>query len=150
MSTYFKTAAVLWIAGFLTAGCIVYVPAGSQQDAPPPVVEEPVVTGPGVVLIDVEPPPEERVYVYDPGFPPGVYFYGDYYWYNGYRYPRDVFVDRYVAVNVRENRFIDVEENRRMGQRIEVQHRQDYAANRGIHRGQTPAIHREPERRARQ
>jgi hypothetical protein len=117
----------------LSQGCVVYTQPAS-------VAAQPVVTGPGVEAIEVEPPPADRVYVYDPGFPPGCYFYDGYYWYDGYRYPHDVFVNDYVVANVREHRFIDVEENRRTGARIEVEHRQQYAQNHGIRRG--PAEHR--------
>ena len=89
----------------LMGGCTVY------QSSPPPPPSSPVVDG-GVVIVD-EPPPEERVYYYDPGYPPGTYYYNGYYYYGGYRYERDVFVTRYVNVNVRENRYVNVEDNRR-------------------------------------
>ena len=110
-------------------GCIV-VPARPE---PSPVVVGPVVSGPGVEVIDVEPAPVDRVYIYDPGYPPGCYFYNNYYWYNGYRYPHDVFVREYVTVNVRERRFVDVNENRRSAVIIQDRHRTEYAANHGVH-----------------
>jgi len=116
-------------AALLPAGCIV------ETDAPPPppavvMVDGPVVDDPSVVLIDVEPAPPDRVYVYDPGFPPGTYFYGGFYYYGGYRYPHDVFINRYVVVNVREHRFADPGENRRAAAPIIQQHRAQYAARR--------------------
>jgi hypothetical protein len=94
-------------------------------------VETAVVAGPGVEVIEVEPAPMDRVYVYEVGYPPGCYVYGDYYYYNGYRYPHDVFVRQVVTVNIRENRYVNVEENRRAGVRIEEQHRQEFAVNHG-------------------
>lgn len=94
-------------------------------------VEGPVLEGPGVVAIDVEPAPDERVYVYDAGFPPGVYLVGGYYWYGGYRYDHDVFVNGYVAANIREHRYADVAENRRAGVVIEQQHRAEFAKTGG-------------------
>lgn len=129
------TAACLGV-GFLSAGCTVYrepAPAnsyGSTYDQPAD--EGPVVDGPGVVVIETEPPPAERVYVYDPGYPPGVYFYNNYYWYNGYRYDRDVFRDRYVERNIREHRYEDARQNREEGHRFEEQHRQEYARTGGV------------------
>lgn len=110
------------------AGCVVYT-----RPAPAPVVVEegPVVQGPGVEVIEVEPPPAERVYIYDPGYPPGVYYYNNCYWYHGYRYERDVFVTRYVDVNVRERRYVNVEENRAEGRRFEQMHREEYARTEG-------------------
>jgi hypothetical protein len=144
MSKFSNNIVLSCLAGLFLAGCVVYVP---QPQPTSVAVDQPVITDPGVVAIDVEPPPDDRVYVYDPGFPPGVYFYNDYYWYNGYRYPHDVFINRYVTVNVRENRFINVDENRRLGQRIEVEHRQDFAANHGVHRGHAPAADQHPEHR---
>lgn len=120
---------------FAPPGCVVrtYEPYRPVRETvvAEPVVEGPVIDAPGVEVVQVEPPPEERVYVYDPGYPPGVYFYNNYYWYGGYRYPRDVFINRYVAVNVREHRYINVEENRRLGRQIEIRHRTEFAANRG-------------------
>jgi hypothetical protein len=113
----------------------VYRPAPAPQPevvVAAPVVAGPVFEAPGVEVIEVEPPPVERVYVYDPGYPPGCYFYNDYYWYGGYRYPHDVFINRYVRVNVRENRFSNVEENRRQGQQIEARHRAEFAENHGV------------------
>lgn len=119
---------VLAVAGVLTAGCVVrsYEPYPRPREAV--VVSGPVVDGPGVEVIEVEPPPAERVYIYDPGYPPGVYFCDGFYWYGGYRYEREVFVNRIVVVNVRERRYVNVEENRRYGARIEVRQRQEFAA----------------------
>jgi hypothetical protein len=113
---------------FLSVGCMVYRdrPVDGSTGDPPvvedpaPVAEGPVTEGPGVEVIDAEPPPPERVYVYDPGYPPGVYFYNNYYWYGGYRYERDVFINRVVNVNIRENRYVNVTENRRVAQRIQT------------------------------
>jgi hypothetical protein len=120
--------------GVLSAGCTIYrEPAPAYQPAyDQPVDEGPVVEGPGVVIIETEPPPAERVYVYDPGYPPGVYFYNNYYWYGGYRYDRDVFRDRYVERNIREHRYVDANENRAEGHRFEEQHRQEYARTGGV------------------
>jgi hypothetical protein len=118
------------VAALVSGGCVVYTQPAYQpavyQPAvyqPAPVaVEGPVFEAPGVVLIDVEPPPYERVYVYDPGYPPGCYLYGGFYYYGGYRYPHDVFINRYVTVNVTQNRYVNVEENRR--QTTVIQERQ--------------------------
>ncbi len=120
------------VVGLLTAGCVVY-----EQPRPvavverPVVVDQPVVVEPGVEVVEVEPAPEDRVYVYEVGYPPGVYVYGGFYYYNGQRYEHDVFVNRVVTVNIRENRYVNVEENRRAGRQIEAQHREQYAVNRG-------------------
>ncbi len=108
-------------ASVLMSGCIVYT-----QPAPAPVVRE-VAADPGPDVVLVEPAPEERIYVYDPGYPPGCYMVGGFYWYNGSRYDHDVFVNRYVTVNIREGRYTNPEENRRVGAKIEVQHREEYA-----------------------
>ena len=118
-------------------GCTVYV---RPAPAPQPVVVEPVVSGPGVELVEVEPAPPDRVYVYDPGFPPGVYWYGGYYWYDGYRYPHDLFIHNYVERNRAEHRYFDQSENRRMSSRIEEEHRQRFAVDHGVR-------HRPPARR---
>jgi hypothetical protein len=117
--------------GLILSGCTVYT---TQRPAPPPPPEPapaPVVVAPGVVVIETEPVYADRVYVYDPGYPPGTYFWGGYYYYNGYRYPRDVFVNQYVVVNVRERRFIDVQDNHRRGEVIAERQRVDYARNGG-------------------
>lgn len=130
-----RTALALTVClagGMLSAGCTVYT-----QPAPPPpagyetVSDGPVVEGPGVAVIEVEPAPVERVYIYDPGYPPGTYYYNGYYYYGGYRYERDVFVHRYVEVNVREHRYVDARENREAGRRIEESHRAEYARTGG-------------------
>ena len=121
----------------ILSGCVVYRdPPPPRQyvvvDAPPPppapdvVVAGPVFEGPGVEVVSVEPAPVERVYIYDEGYPPGCYFYGGYYWYGGYRYEHDVFVHRYVEVNVREHRYVNVEENRRYGHQMEQHQRTVY------------------------
>jgi hypothetical protein len=81
----------------------------------------------GGVYVDVLPPPEERVYVYDPGYPPGCFVYGGYYYYGGYRYPHDVFINRVVNVNVHENRYVNIEENRRQVEVIRVRQQADYS-----------------------
>jgi hypothetical protein len=140
-------AIVIAAVGVLSAGCVVvptyevYRPAPLPPPEPavvvepaPVVVAGPVFEAPGVEVIDVEPAPEFRVYCYDPGYPPGCYFYNDCYWYGGYRYPHDVFINRYVTVNVRERRFIDVEANRRQGMQIEERHRAEFAQNHGVRR----------------
>jgi hypothetical protein len=114
-------------------------PVEVVQPAAPAVVvaDGPVVQDPSVVLIDVEPAPDLRVYYYDPGYPPGCYFYGGYYYYGGYRYPHDVFINRYVNVNIRDHRFIDRRDNMERGRAIEAQHRTDFART-GGHPGGGP------------
>jgi hypothetical protein len=114
------------LLGVLGTGCVVY-----ERPRPVAVVAEPVVVEPGVEVIEVEPAPEERVYVYEVGYPPGCYVYGGFYYYGGHRYEHDVFVNRVVTVNIRENRYVNVEENRRSGVQIEAQHRQAFAVNHG-------------------
>jgi hypothetical protein len=136
MSNTKKKSGVVFVAGILVTtatGCVVYERPRpvAVVEQPAPVVEETVVTGSGVEVIEVEPAPEERVYVYDPGYPPGVYFYNGFYWYGGYRYEHDVFVNRYVVVNIREHRYVNVEENRRSGVQIEQEHRRAFAVNHG-------------------
>lgn len=134
MRNLLSRVAAVSVLGLFTTGCMVYVqprPVAIVEPPPPPVVETAVVVGPGVEVIDVEPDPVDRVYVYDVGYPPGVYVYGGFYWYGGYRYQHDEFVRRVVTVNIRENRFVNVEENRRAGVRIEEQHRHDFAVNHG-------------------
>ncbi len=74
------------------------------------VTAEPVAPG---VVVTAEPPPDQRVYIYDPGYPPGCYYYGDDVYYEGRAYRRDVFVNRVVNVNIHENRYVNIEENRR-------------------------------------
>jgi hypothetical protein len=121
MANVFLKSLVAASASILMTGCVVYT-----RPAPAPVVTE-VVVDPGVEVVEVEPAPEERIYVYDPGFPPGCYLVGGFYWYNGSRYDHDVFMNRYVTVNIREGRYTNAEENRRVGVKIEVQHRAEYA-----------------------
>ena len=94
----------------------------------PVYVERHVEVAPDVEVVEVEPAPEERVYVYEVGYPPGCYVYNGFYWYGGRRYEHDVFVTRVVNVNIREHRYVNIVENRRAGERIEVQHRQQFAA----------------------
>jgi hypothetical protein len=119
------------LAAVFSAGCVVreYRPAVAvEADAEDPA---PVVEGPGVEVVEVEPPPVERVYVYDEGYPPGTYLYGGYYYYGGRRYEHDVFVNRIVERNIRERRYMDVHANRERGQRIEQQHRERFARTGG-------------------
>ncbi|HEX4124772.1 MAG TPA: hypothetical protein VHY37_08615 [Tepidisphaeraceae bacterium] len=136
-------AGSLFIGTAMIAGCAGYgvrVVAYEPPPPPPPVVyvapapavvvsSGPVFADPSVAVIDVEPDPALRVYVYDTGFPPGCYFYGGFYYYGGYRYPHDVFVHRYVEVNIREHRFADPRANRERSMGIEAQHRREYAAH---------------------
>lgn len=133
----------LFIGTAMLAGCAGYgvrVVAYEPPPPPPPVIyiapapavvvsTGPVFADPTVVAIDVEPDPAARVYVYDPGFPPGCYFYGGFYYYGGYRYPHDMFVHRYVEVNIRDHRFADPRENREKSSAIEAQHRREFAAH---------------------
>jgi hypothetical protein len=131
----------------LILGCAVTVSppiVTSEVAVEGPVVEGPVVDG--GVAIDVEPAMDQRVYVYDAGFPPGTYLYGDYYWYGGYRYPQAVFVNGYVAVNLRGGRFVDVAANRRAGVTIEAQHRAAFARTGG--RRPAVAAHAQAQARA--
>lgn len=95
----------------------------------------------GILRIDVEPAPIERVYVYEPGFPPGCYLYGGFYYYGGYRYHHDVFIHRYVEVNVRERRYVNVVENRRVGHTIEVRHKTEFVRY-GEHHDSHPSVKR--------
>jgi hypothetical protein len=127
------------ICGSLTvigAGCTVnFAPVPVSSDPAPEVVDAgsgPVVEGPGVEVVTVEPDPALREYVYDPGYPPGAYFYDGYYWYGGYRYPHDVFINQYVAVNVREHRFADAAENRQRAMVAERDNRREFAQNHGV------------------
>ncbi len=127
---------ILAAAGVLSTGCIVRTYEPYPAPPPPPPQEEvvvggPVFEGPGVEVIEVEPAPVERVYVYDPGYPPGCYFYGGYYWYGGYRYEHDVFIHRYVTVNIRERRYVNVEQNRQYGRQMEARQRSEFAVNHG-------------------
>jgi hypothetical protein len=94
-----------------------------------------------VLRIDVEPAPAERVYVYEPGFPPGTYLYGGFYYYGGYRYHHDIFIHRYVEVNVRERRYVNVVENRRLGHVVEERHRTEFVKY-GAHHESHPSVQR--------
>jgi len=128
-------------AALVSAGCDShehehYVGPGPTAITGEVSVDEPqgeVISGPGVVYVDVEPDPAQRVYVYDEGYPPGTYTYDNYYYYGGYRYPRDVFVGQYVQENVRQHRYVNTVENRQAGTRIEQKQRADFAVNRGRH-----------------
>jgi len=145
-----KLSVVVAVVGLLSAGGCIVVPTYEPSPPPPPpeaVVEGPVVEAPGVELIDVEPPPAERVYVYDPGFPPGVYFYNNYYWYGGYRYPHDVFITQFVNPNIRANRYINAEENRRSGREFESRQREEFARTHGVRPGARPGERPDGERR---
>jgi hypothetical protein len=127
-------AVAMALSASLVTGCAVdFVPPvlwpGVTVEAAPVVVEAPVVAG--GVAIDVEPPPDERVYVYDAGFPPGVYLDGGFYWYGGFRYPQDVFINGYVATNLRGGLYANVAENRRAGVAIEAQHRATFTKTGG-------------------
>lgn len=145
-------------AAILTTGCTVHTYSRPVVvERRPVVVEErhvvtadvavepetPVIeAAPGDVLrIDVEPAPAERVYVYDEGYPPGCYLYGGFIYYGGYRYHREVFVERYVRVNIREHRYVNVVENRRAGHVIEERHRTEYVKY-GAHHDSHPSVQR--------
>ena len=98
----------------LSVGCVIH-------ESPPPrhvIVEREVV--------EVEPPPAERIYIYEVGYPPGTYRCGDYYYCGGHRYEHDVFVTRVVNVNIHEHRYVNVEENRRTAHEIEHEHMVQY------------------------
>jgi hypothetical protein len=130
-------------------GCTVHTSGvGLSVETPSVEVDTPVIEGAGVFAIDVEPPPAERVYVYDEGFPPGVYLYDNFYYYNGYRYDHDVFVNRFVKANIANRRYVNVEENRRLGGQIEEKQKADFQKTGGKHPakearpGDKPAEHR--------
>ena len=108
-------------AALFSAGCVVR----EYRERPAYVETETVVDAPGVVVYE-EPPPVERVYVYEQGYPPGCYFYGGFAYYGGRRYERDVFVNRVVNVNVHENRYVNVTENRTVVERVKVEHQHEY------------------------
>ena len=118
--------------GAATAACLFaggcYWDWGPRRRAyyygPAPVVV--VAPAPGQEVEVVEPPPDDRVYIYDAGYPPGCYLYGGFYFYEDHRYTRDVFVRNIVTVNIRENRYVNVAENRRVGEQIKVQHATEY------------------------
>ncbi|MGD1001875.1 MAG: hypothetical protein ABSA67_14365 [Candidatus Brocadiia bacterium] len=116
----------------LCGGCVIQGPRVGFV-APAPAV---VVTGDVEV---VEPPPDDRVYIYDTGYPPGCYLYGGFYFYGGRRYTHDVFVRDIVTVNIREHRYVNVEENRRAGERIKVQHATEYKKTGGHPQAGKPA-----------
>ena len=108
----------------LSAGCVI-------RESPPP----------REVVVVEEPPPVERVYIYEEGYPPGAYRCGDYYWYGGHRYERDVFVTQVVNVNIRERRYVNVEENRRVGHEIEHEHVVQYHQQQQQHHMQPAQQH---------
>src|SRR5581483_5253482 len=74
--------------------------------------------------------------------------YDNYYYYGGYRYPRDIFVNRYVHENIAHHRFANKEENRRQAQAIEQRHRTEFTQTHGrVQHGNTgPAQRNEPAR----
>jgi hypothetical protein len=129
-------AAVCGSMAFFSAGCELAVhPAHVAVETPSVAVEGPAVDvepqgplieGPEAQVVDVEPPPAEREYVYDPGFPPGVYLSGGFYYYGGHRYDRNVFINRVVEANRREHRYVNAGENRRLGERMAARHREVY------------------------
>ncbi|HWE02454.1 MAG TPA: hypothetical protein VG326_08580 [Tepidisphaeraceae bacterium] len=135
------TLALCVAAAFVSAGCEVHEHdhVGVSGQVAVDGAGGAVIDAPGVSAIDVEPDPAQRVYIYDEGYPPGTYTYDGYYYYGGYRYPRDVFVNRYVQENIRQHRYVNTEENRRQGQQIEQTHRADYAKNRGVRQNRAAA-----------
>lgn len=148
-------AAVVCASAVLSVGCVVRVhnpevvvarpavvvtPPVVAVQAPVVTVEAPVVAvdappliavGVGVEVIDIEPPPVERVYVVEAGYPPGVYLYNNFYYYGGHRYAHDVFVDRVVHVNIEKHLYVNVEENRRISERARVAHEKQFAETKG-------------------
>jgi hypothetical protein len=117
------------VAAFLCVGCTLeYRRPIVSVDTPPPVVVEETPVG---ELVTVEPAPVERQYVYLVGYPPGCYLSNNYYWYGGRRYERDVFINRVVNVNIRERRYVNVTENRRVSQQIETTRRTTNENNAG-------------------
>jgi hypothetical protein len=134
----------------ILGGCVISArPAVVEVSAPVVAVEAPVVDvepvapvieGPGVEVIAVEPAIEVRQYVYDPGFPPGVYLVGGFYYYGGHRYAHDVFINRVVHENIRLHRYENRAENLRRGRAIEARHRESFSHNHGAR----PAPHGRP------
>lgn len=114
MSLAFAVSAV----AFLSIGCVLREgPRVEREEVREEVVGDPV---------EAEPPPAQRVYVYERGYPPGTYFYDGYYYYGRQRYERNVFITKVVNVNIQKNKYVNVTENRRVGQQIEQQHRQTH------------------------
>ena len=111
------TGVAILLAG-LSAGCIV--------------TAEPVAPS---VEVAAEPPPDQRVYIYDPGYPPGCYYYGDDVYYEGRAYRRDVFVSHVVNVNIRENRYVNAEQNRRSANTYVTRDTVHYQNNHPNYRG---------------
>jgi hypothetical protein len=114
-------SAVCACATFCSIGCVVH-----EHREPRYVEREVVVEGPGVTVIEVEPPPPQRIYIYERGYPPGCYMYGGYVYYGQRRYERTVFVNRVVTVNVQRNVYVNVNENRRVGQQVERTHQVEF------------------------
>jgi hypothetical protein len=153
----FKQSKHLWAASALAVASAAVVGCEIRAYGPPPPPPTYVEVAPapapapvvvdGGVYVDVLPPPDQRVYYYDPGYPPGCFFYGGYYYYGGYRYSRDVFINRVVNVNIHENRYVNVEENHRQGEAVKVRQQADYARYGGHVRpaGDRPPAHREDE-----
>jgi len=132
-------------------GCTIEGRGGVVVESPSVEVDPPVIdVDIPALVVDVEPPIEQRVYVYDEGFPPGVYLYGGFYYYGGHRYEHDVFVTRYVQENIRRHKFVNVEENRRVGHEREVKHREEFARTKGVrHPAEHKAVeHKEGEHKA--
>lgn len=114
----------------LLSGCILREgPRVEREEVREEVVGDPV---------EVEPPPAQRVYVYERGYPPGTYFYDGYYYYGHQRYERNVFITKVVNVNIEKNRYVNVTENRRIGPQVEQKHQQEYANNGGGARQRYP------------
>ncbi|HEY8667937.1 MAG TPA: hypothetical protein VIL86_14835 [Tepidisphaeraceae bacterium] len=101
------------IGALFVAGCIYPAPRTEVRE----------------VVVD-EPPPVERVYIVDRGYPPGCYEYGGTIWYEGRRYRREVFVTKVVNVNIQRSRYTNVTENRNVVNNVKVQHQQQYEAAR--------------------
>jgi hypothetical protein len=124
------TSAVCALMAFLSVGCVV---------RPIEVVRaEPAPSMPVGEVIIVEPMPVERVYIYDRGYPPGTYVWNGYYYYGGYRYERNVFVQRVVNVNIQKNVYVNVVDNRQRGRQIEETHRRDFENHHGSGPGPKP------------
>jgi hypothetical protein len=140
-------------AAFISAGCEVHsgpdrVAVSGGADVS---VEEPqgaVVQGPGVEEVDVDPDPAQRTYIYDEGYPPGTYTYNGYYYYGGYRYPHDVFVNQYVQENIRQHRYVDAGDNRKQGLQIEQRNRTEFAQTHGVRKNRPAAQGGQPREQA--
>jgi len=114
------------------SGCEVVVRGPHAEVVAPSVeVQGPLIVGEGVVAVDVEPPPDECVYQFELGFPPGCFFWHDHYYFGGYCYTRDVFLNRVVHENILHHRYVNVEENRRAAASFQTRDRERFTKTGG-------------------